>query len=281
VVDEDGREVASRIGYTALGWSDRSDAEAREHALTRARRFAAWHQAVGTPREHDIESDYYERPMREPVVEQHDDGDTPTAVITRNSYGAYVLNTAVAAFIDIDDDVRPPSLLRAIGKLFRRRDPVATPPIEDNADPRPPVACRLLDSDPSLGLRLYRTAAGHRVLITSHAAAADSHDAQRWLDLGGADRKYARLCRVQRCYRARLTPKPWRLGIDKPPAVFPFESERERQEFDQWSREYEDACRGHAACELIGVFGAQALHPAAELAIKLHDQLACSGGKLA
>jgi len=41
--------------------------------------------------------------------------------------------------------------------------------------------------------------------------------ADQVFDTLGADPPYRRLCRTQKCFLARLTPKPWRCGVAKPP----------------------------------------------------------------
>jgi len=61
--------------------------------------------------------------------------------------------------------------------------------------------------------RVYRTFAGCRVACTSRpfAWAVDAWQAERLMRFLDADPKYAALCGKQKCYRARLTPKPWRV----------------------------------------------------------------------
>jgi hypothetical protein len=60
--------------------------------------------------------------------------------------------------------------------------------------------------------RVYLTAKGLRVVCTSALLPWEKHDwlATRLMKYLGADPDYIRLCGEQKCYRARLTPKPWR-----------------------------------------------------------------------
>jgi len=69
----------------------------------------------------------------------------------------------------------------------------------------PPVVVRPGDAAPAL--------TGDRVACTSRpfAWAVDAWQAERLMRFLDADPKYAALCGKQKCYRARLTPKPWRV----------------------------------------------------------------------
>jgi hypothetical protein len=60
--------------------------------------------------------------------------------------------------------------------------------------------------------RLYRTHSGCRVICTSACFpwAKAGWAAQRFMRFLRSDPEYIKLCTVQQCYRARLTPKPWR-----------------------------------------------------------------------
>ena len=88
-------------------WSDVSQAEAVQAAEGRAReigvKFAATQQLD--------RYGYADRPLREEVVESIGD----SAIMTRNSYGALVLNASRAMFIDIDFESKEKS-----GGLFGR-----------------------------------------------------------------------------------------------------------------------------------------------------------------
>jgi len=60
--------------------------------------------------------------------------------------------------------------------------------------------------------RVYRTHSGCRVICTSIAVPWQDKGrrAKRFMQFLRSDRAYIELCGVQKCYRARLTPKPWR-----------------------------------------------------------------------
>ena len=60
--------------------------------------------------------------------------------------------------------------------------------------------------------RVYRTHSGCRVICTSVCVPWEQKAwaAQRFMQFVRSDPQYIELCGVQKCYRARLTPKPWR-----------------------------------------------------------------------
>src|SRR5262245_58811561 len=60
--------------------------------------------------------------------------------------------------------------------------------------------------------RVYRTHSGCRVICTSATMPWKEMGwlAERFMRFLRGDPNYIELCRVQKCYRARLTPKPWR-----------------------------------------------------------------------
>jgi hypothetical protein len=91
------------------------------------------------------------------------------------------------------------------------------------------------------------------------------------------------MCLNQQCFRARVSPKPWRIGIDRhirpQPGVWPVRPERlpERQ---AWVEAYEVAADGFAACELIDTIGSGVVHPEVARVVRLHDELSRATGGL-
>lgn len=133
----------------------------------------------------------------------------------------------------------------------------------------------------SLGPRLYRTAAGLRVAISGQPLQARGPDSQRILEELGSDPLYRRLCDVQECFRARLSPKPWRIECGQPPARFPFADAVKEQAYRQWQRGYEAAAVNFATCELLDVYGGDGdAHPGVASLLNLHDGLTGVGKSL-
>ena len=132
----------------------------------------------------------------EPVVELLAAPDGSSAGrVTINSYGALIMNADSVFFADVDT----------------RSDDAA--PEDTDANDRAAAALRgVVERTPALGFRVYRTRNGWRYLCTTREFDPASDETRALLEVLGADGKYVLLCRAQRCFRARLTPKPWRIG---------------------------------------------------------------------
>jgi hypothetical protein len=248
------------------GGSATSLDEARREAAAVAARTAEAIRA-GKPR-----GDYpYARgPLREEVLDELTDGGRLQAVVTRNAYGATVLNAAGVLFADIDYPARSFSLWKWIRGLFGGA----------KEDPDEPILSRVHEyaqQNPSVGLRLYRTANGYRCLATHRLFEPGSPEAQALLEALGSDPLYIRLCRAQESFRARLTPKFWRCGSAGPPARYPWRSLEEERKYRDWQAAYERRIRDFSTCALIGSFGGPLVHGEVSRVLDLHDRLACNG----
>ena len=288
---------------TAFGWSFTSEAEARDHALQRAQNirmrlslrdelveidedFERWRAA--TPKAvrdqvdwiGDFPCEYYggARPVREPIEETHGDAAQPWALITRNRYGALVINTAKAMFVDIDLPA-PPRDRRSIWQRLVLRMPPPKP-----VDPGPILARarQVVEQTPGMGMRLYRTAAGFRGLVTHRTYVPDSDEAMAQLKALGTDPLFVRLCKAQRCFRARITPKPWRIAMSAPPDNwFPYQTKPIRQQhWQQWLAEYQQRSVDTAVCEPLEHLGVPGVHPDVAPVLALHDERALGHGRL-
>ena len=131
---------------------------------------------------------------------------------------------------------------------------------------------------PDWHLRIYRTPAGLRVLAMHRTFQPDDADAALLFSALQADHLYTVMCKVQRCFRARLTPKPWRIGIDqriRPPVAAWSAEQANLPERLQWIVGYEQRSSGHAACRYLGALGDTArIDPKAEHVCALHDAMA-------
>jgi hypothetical protein len=250
--------IARRPGYpdTPLAvwrWSDvsQSDAEleAQRAASLLAQRFAA-----GQPPDR---YGYGQRPLREAIL-----GAAPGGMVTRNSYGAEILNTEQVMFADIDFPPKPGGLKA----LFSR----APDPRKVEADAVQRVQAWAA-RQPSLGLRVYRTAAGLRLLFTSHLFDPRASTTQELLQSLGSDPLYVRLCHDQECFRARLTPKPWRAGLSDLPPQFPQLMPHQQAGMAQWVMHYNAQSDRYAVCRLLTTLGDPSIHPAVAPIITLHD----------
>lgn len=211
-------------------------------------------------------------PLREEILEELTDArGERVAVITRNAAGCLVLNTARVMFIDLDF-AQAASWGRAgcwafVRSLFSRPRPARQSP-EEGALER----VRAWHAEhPGWAVRVYRTRLGLRLLVTHALFDPASPEALAAMRKLGADRRYELLCRSQTCFRARLTPKPWRIGLKRPPVRYPWESPSQERAQRQWERAYEAKIGGYDVCRLLTTLGSAAPHPEAEQIVRLHD----------
>ncbi|MCD6338001.1 MAG: hypothetical protein J7M29_01280 [Verrucomicrobia bacterium] len=252
------------------GWSDADIQEARLKAQERARRAATHLEEQGGGRLDRY--GYGEQPLREEILREiKDESGQMAAAITRNSYGCLVLNTAQAMFVDID----LPELERGDGiggflkRLFGKPSKPGPEEIVESALTKVEEWTR---TRPGWGWRAYRTRAGLRLLAT-HALfdPADALVQQAFSELD-ADPLYQRLCKNQRSFRARLTPKPWRCGLGAPPVRWPWADERAEKRFKSWESEYLKKSGQFAACQWLRDIGAAEVAPALASIVELHDR---------
>jgi len=250
-------------------------AEAQSLANQAAQQLAERFCAGGYPPK---QGGYYpNRPVREQVMQElrNDAGDI-SAVVTRNSYGCLVLNSAGVMFVDIDLPEPKPA-----GGIFKRLfgKPDLTPPVnlQNAAITKTESWTR---NHPGWGWRIYRTRAGLRLLATQGLVEADSDVADGVFAALGADPLYRKLCQTQKCFRARLTPKPWRCGLRSKPGRWPWLDAKAEKKFEKWEARYESESANWATCELLHQTGNATVHPSVQSILKLHDDATRVGSKL-
>ncbi len=248
-------------------WSDDSIGEAQQRAGSRIAEVAQNLQL----RPFLDRYSYGDRPLREEIIQSvTDSAGREVGVVTRNAYGALVLNAANAMFIDIDfPDGQDPSAGGGVRRLFGA---AKTPSLEER------YTQQVVDwaaQRPELSLRIYRTFGGLRCLVTSQVFDPTQSESSAILGSLNSDPLYVRLCQVQECYRARLTAKPWRCGAGLPPSRYPWDNAAAEMRYRQWQRGYEGMAGTHAACRLIRQVGTGEVHPDIAPVLALHDQIAC------
>ncbi len=256
----------SNYPVTAFGYSN----ESIDDALRVARERAAETVATQTFRVDLPKHLYYaDRPIREEVIEELQQDGQLVAVLTRNSYGCLVLNAANVFIADVDFPESKPSLFSS---WFGKKPPGPEQELLSKIN-------NLTESMLGLGLRLYRTFNGFRVIATSSEYRSNEDASKRLLSELGSDPMYVRLCESQSCYRARLSPKPWRIGMNQPSQRYPFRDTDQEDEYRQWVAEYESNAGGYATCALVGDFGAKTWPDSVSTIVQLHDHYALSGDK--
>jgi hypothetical protein len=198
--------------------------------------------------------DEYEAEIREEILQIIDDH----SAITRNRYGAHVLNAERLLILDID---KPKS---SFGDLFKKKDAG-----QDKLKIFEMV--RKLAATPKYrdyGFRIYETYQGARVIVLGRDFDPRDRDTGKVMSEFNCDRLYTTLCQKQGCFRARLTPKPYRMKIRRYKVQFPREGED--VELQQWLAEYERESRNFNVCRFIEQVGAS--HFVNDV-VRLHDEV--------
>ncbi|MBQ6102185.1 MAG: hypothetical protein IJL06_00770 [Kiritimatiellae bacterium] len=268
----------------------------------------------------------YESAICEEILEEPD----ARNAVTRNRYGAEVLNSEDTCFLDVDEVRRPwtagetlfrwavpaavfaavstglakgvPALRAALGFSsevhgwlfpsvflglvcalpFAARAGLRKPPASDDPEATLLAKVRALAEMPAwrgVAARVYRTAAGFRVLVQADGL-LPRFDCPPFRELErtlGADARYVCLCNAQGCWRARLTPKPERVGLKRPPREtrFPRAPEAEPA-FAAWLDGYRKASEGFAVCEPVATVGRFVENGV----VRLHDERTRCGSGL-
>jgi hypothetical protein len=267
---------ANLQGFRCWRWSDTSLSEAQAQAAAAAAMLKASFNTNWPPRLYG----YAERPLREPVLREiRDSAGGLAAVISRNAYGCQILNTASAMFVDVDLPEDKPKKKGIFGSLF-------SPNTTEPADPLEAVIAKAENwarRHDGWNWRAYRTKAGLRLLATHRLFAPAQNECLAVFNAMGADPLYQRLCGTQECFRARLTPKPWRCGVSAPPCEWPFQNPAAESRYRDWESAYRAACQGNATCQFLKSLGSGYTHEAIHPLVALHDEatLAASGLPLA
>ncbi len=243
------------------GASNVSLAHAKENAQERAR------NAV----DHFVNSDsernrylYSDRMLREEIIEEYPDSPgTIDYAITRNSYGSLVLNTSKVMFADIDFEPEGTwtGFKRLLGLVRQSQENSVLERIREWSTTRP-----------ERGLRIYRTFNGYRLLLTDSLFDPTSRESQQLLESLRSDELYLKLCRAQESFRARLSPKPWRIAMENPPCRFPYEESEKRLRHHDWVKKYELGSSDYTICRLVEELGNKTVHPEVKPVIQLHDR---------
>ena len=261
--DDEGTQVS----FSCWRASDESPDDAQESALTAAKRIV---QKFLRGERLDRYG-YGQLPMREEVLGRFAGGDGELfAAVTRNASGVMVLNAARVMFIDLDFPPTSPGeeFRYFLAKLFRRSVPSPRSRREQEIRDR---LERFLGENPAWNVRLYRTCAGFRALVTHDLFLPTADSTRETLNSLGCDPLYVRLCKTQDCFRARLTPKPWRCGYSSNTISWP-RDETQQEQFDAWLSGYTQRQADRATCRFVGELGSGRVHTEVERIIKLHDE---------
>lgn len=131
-----------------------------------------------------------------------------------------------------------------------------------------------------MSFRLYATPNGFRVIATNRHYLPNDEMAERCFEALFVDKRYAHLCKIQRCFRSRVTAKPWRmaekLGV-LPTKQFWVDDRYSWQNQliglrQAWLKEYHANARQYRACRFVASFGTQQ-DDGVMAFVALHDRL--------
>jgi hypothetical protein len=135
---------------------------------------------------------------------------------------------------------------------------------------------KFLAEHPDWSLRLYETPNGLRVLAVHDLFDPADPIVSEFFRAISADPIYVRMCLRQHCFRARVSPKPWRIGISQHlrprPGVWPIDPDRLPERLE-WIAAYEQAARPFASCRFLESLGSRTTHPTAAEVQQIHDSL--------
>ena len=296
-----------QITIRRFGWSEQSQEDAQRNAESRAQE-ALVRVLAGEKLERREPKVAYNGaqgvPIREEVLSRHKD-----AVITRNLYGTRCLNTPNVLFADIDFAVlRKPAFffwsvfftviaafmiakhftsvglafLIALVSFFVSRKLAAwlwslkiksSPSAQESAMQKVDA---FLEKHPEWHVRVYRTPAGLRLLAMHKTFGPDEPEVANVFKEIQADKIYVQMCSNQHCFRARVSPKPWRIGIAshlKPrPGVWPINPDRIPDRI-RWVEDYERKSEAYASCRFLVAKGSGQVDPTVDEVRQLHDDL--------
>ncbi|MEY8749140.1 hypothetical protein [Alkalicoccobacillus gibsonii] len=265
VVDE--REASgTQFSIPVWRWSDHSLDDAQQQANQ-----AAAHLRNRIRSGEYLSNEYYgNRPVREEVIfEQKDKQGSVELVITRNAQGCLVLNSAHAMFVDVDIEEPTQTLFSRMVDIFFKPD----------VEPETPEEAAIkhirgwVEEHSDRGVRVYRTRGGLRYLLTHKVYTPGDAESDQLLEQFNSDPQYRMLCTAQESFRARLTPKPKRIGMHQPPVRFPYLDKEDKQQLDQWEKNYKTVSSEWRTCEHVATFGNPTIHPKVQDVIDLHDQM--------
>lgn len=247
--------ATSKINCTAGSNVSLEDADARCEQKAKH----VQNRIIGT----ETREQEYERPVREEIVQEIDQNN----IVTRNRYGALILNTASLNIYDIDEYKK--SFWEMLGLKFEF--------LGYKKDKKAAIVDELRKLYKSYGKRnstwrIYETCKGIRLIVTGEYLATSSPEFAKFCKLINADYLYTWLCVRQHCCRARLTPKPFRMKIETIKYHCPI-PEGEEEHYRNWVANYEQKSRNFAVCRLIEIIGSSSCGDAI---VDYHDRLCCN-----
>lgn len=295
LISSDGRQATLR----RYGWSMTDQADAQKMANERLEEAAIQWRSNPKLRRRERRIAYGGQeglPIREEVIDVQD-----TYTITRNCYGALCLNTPNVLIVDVDiaeeQSFKSCLLVAGIGLialflLYKQLwiaavvfgaffvvgmfvwDRVQRRLMQSDHQRKLSAIERFSQSNPDWGIRVYQTPLGFRIIVTHRLFDPTSDEVQSLFKTLNTDRVYARMCLQQNCFRARLTAKPWRCGVELriSQSTWPVSPEVAIVR-DKWVEQYNAQAIKYAACKFLWAKSGSTIAPEAKQVVDIHDRL--------
>lgn len=157
------------------------------------------------------------------------------------------------------------------------------PRMRERAREQAMAKCRgVVAALPNARFAVYETPAGWRLLALHRPFDPGAQATVQLLRELGSDPAYVQMCELQRCFRARVSGKPWRMGVRHivpRPGVWPLHPDRLPRR-EAWIAEYEAAAAKFAACRFREEIGSGAVHPRCALVRRVHDEMSRATSEL-
>ena len=226
--------------------------------------------------------------IREHRLEEISQDSEEIAVITRNSYGSKIINCPEVMFVDIDTEEEgwgdwghnSGCLGLFLGSSPKEpAEPAPRPPLTPGKIDALARVKSYVDSNSGTGFRIYETTLGLRLIATHQLYDPAADATMELLKALDCDELYMRLCSVQKCFRARLTPKPWRIGEERAPVHRHLTAPGvPNPGYDSWLENYEAVSKGYQACHFMEKIGLEAPDPAIKEVVRVHDEACGADG---
>ena len=287
IVEKATFSQSKSLHLTIWGHSNHSYEEAGKNAKSRLERVKNLLNS-----DSKAEEDFYypvSGVIHEDILETINSDDKQKNLVTRNHYFSQVLNTSHMMFVDMDVPLKELKKKTFWNKLLGKSKEIDEFNKKETKNQFAKAFRKIesfVDQHPEFSFRVYRTYAGYRLIATHKLISPTSDEAKNIFMSLGADKLYSKLCQIQKCFRARLTPKFWRLPDkfkDKPGIRFclkpgMFESMTPEQEaqvtyYKEWIKQYEKSHTSHATCRYIKTLGSTKILDQLKPLIQHHDKV--------
>jgi hypothetical protein len=124
-------------------------------------------------------------------------------------------------------------------------------------------------------IRVYRTHSGLRIMVLHDLFAPNDPLVNKFFEAVNCDPQYVAMCQLQNCFRARVSPKPWRMELEAEyiklkGGIWPI-NKNKMDEREEWVSRYEKMSKDYRSCRLEKDIGSNMVHDKCERLRVVHD----------